>query len=138
MNLTILEQLFGKIMAYFAKINDSNFVEQIISISNLVLGEPLNSFPETESIGVDFISNTLKLSGTWKQTSYNKSFRKNYAGIGFYYDQYLNAFIPPKPFQSWDLNEDTCTWEAPVSRPNENWYWDEETISWKENTNDPN
>ena len=118
MNLTILEQLSGKIMAYFAKINNSNFVEQIISISNLVLGEPLNSFPETESIGVDFISNTLKLKGTWKQTSYNKSFRKNYAGIGFYYDQYLNAFIPPKPFQSWNLNEDTCTWEAPVLRPN--------------------
>ena len=125
-------------MAYFAKINDSGIVEQVISINNSVIGEPLNSFPNTESIGIDFIINTLLLNGVWKQTSYNKSFRKNYAGIGFHYDESRDAFIPPQPFNSWILNDETCLWETPVPRPEGAWYWDEDTISWKEITNDIN
>ena len=82
-----------------------------------------------------------------KRTSYNTRggvhqlggtpFRKNYAGIGYYYDSQRDAFISPKPFPSWVLNEETCLWEAPVSKPDGNWYWDEETTSWKEITNDP-
>lgn len=77
-----------------------------------------------------------------KRTSYNTRggvhqlggtpFRKNYAGIGYYYDSQRDAFISPKPFPSWVLNEETCLWEAPVSKPDGNWYWDEETTSWKE------
>ena len=138
MYLTTLEQLLGRYMAYFAQINDSDIVERVISINNSVLGEPENSFPNTEPIGVDFICNTLLLGGAWKQTSYNKSFRKNYAGIGYIYDSTRDAFIPPKPFNSWILNNETCLWEAPIPRPDGNWYWDEETISWKEITNDIN
>jgi hypothetical protein len=138
MYLTTLEQLLGRYMAYFAQINDSSVVEQVISINNSIIGEPENSFPNTEPIGVDFICNTLLIGGVWKQTSYNKSFRKNYAGIGYTYDSTRDAFIPPKPFNSWILNNETCLWEAPISRPDGNWYWDEETISWKEITNDIN
>ena len=125
-------------MAYFAQINDSDIVEQVISINNSVLGEPANTFPDTEPIGVDFISNILQIPGIWKQTSYNKSFRKNYAGIGYTYDSTRDAFISPKPYPSWILDEESCTWKAPVPKPEGSWYWDEETISWKEITNDPN
>jgi hypothetical protein len=135
---TILEQLSGKVMGYFAHINDLGIVEEVISINNLVLGEPANTFPGTEPIGVDFISNTLQLGGVWKQTSYNKSFRKNYAGIGYSYDSTRDAFIAPKPYASWILDEESCTWKTPIERPEGAWYWDEETISWKEITNDIN
>jgi len=136
--LTTLEQLSGKIMGYFAHINDLGIVEKVISINNLVLGEPANTFPGTEPIGVDFISNTLKFGESWKQTSYNKSFRKNYAGIGYTYDPTRDAFIAPKQYPSWILHEESCTWKAPIEKPEGSWYWDEETISWKEITNDPN
>jgi hypothetical protein len=135
---TIPEQLPGKVMGYFAHINDLGIVEKVISINNSVLGEPSNAFPGTEPIGVDFISNTLQLGGVWKQTSYNKSFRKNYAGIGYTYDSARDAFIAPKPYASWILDEESCTWKAPIERPEGAWYWDEETISWKEITNDIN
>ena len=67
-----------------------------------------------------------------KRTSYNGNIRKNYAGIGYRYDEDLDAFIPPKPFDSWTLNEDTCQWEAPVSHPNDGelYTWNEEAQSW--------
>ena len=68
----------------------------------------------------------------WKQTSYNNNIRKNYAGIGFTYSQDLDAFIPPQPFNSWILNEDTCLWEAPVAYPDDGqiYKWNEQTKSW--------
>ena len=84
------------------------------------------------------------LPGRWVKTSYNTHagvhvlggtpFRKNYAGIGYYYDEERDAFRPPKPFRSWILNDDTCLWEAPVARPTDDKYykWDEETLSWIE------
>ena len=122
-------------MAYFAKINNG-LVECVISVNNSILGEPEKTFPETESIGVDFINNTLGLVGLWKQTSYNANFRKKYAGIGYSFDAEKDAFIPPKPFSSWILNNDTCEWNPPIRRPSGRWYWDEELISWKEITND--
>ena len=90
------------------------------------------------------------LFGTgWVQTSYNthggehpegRPLRKNYAGIGFTYDAVRDAFIPPKPWDSWVLNEDRCRWEAPIPRPDEtyNWIWDEPTLSWVENTSGAN
>ena len=63
----------------------------------------------------------------------SKAFRKNYAGIGYTYDSERDAFIPPKPFNSWVLNEDSCLWDAPVPMPEEGrWTWDEDTVSWKE------
>jgi hypothetical protein len=67
-----------------------------------------------------------------KRTSYNGNIRKNYAGIGFTYDADLDAFIPPKPFDSWLLNEDTANWEAPVPMPEGNYRWDEDSVSWLE------
>lgn len=126
-------------MAYFAKINNSGIVENVISINNCVIMEPENSFPETEPLGVDFILNTLGLDGEWKQTSYNNNFRKHYAGIGYYYDKGLDAFIPPRPYPSWILDTVNCLWQSPIPYPNDgkNYEWDESTISWKEIINDP-
>jgi len=120
-------------MAYFAQLNSSNNVDQIISINNSVLREPEISFPQTELLGQMFISDVLKLPGVWKQTSYNKSFRKNYAGVGYSYDKDRDAFIPPKPFPSWILDEYTCTWNAPVPCPNDgnSYSWDETNQTWK-------
>lgn len=123
-------------MAYFAKINEEGVVESVVSINNFVIGEPEKSFPETELLGVDFILNTLGFDGKWKQTSYNKNFRKNYAGIGYIYDSIRNAFIPPRPFQSWILSESTCLWESPVPYPNDGgmYEWNEQALEWREIT----
>ena len=81
----------------------------------------------------DFID---RLSGTWVQTSYTGSIRKNYAGKGYTYDSVRDAFIPPKPFASWTLNESTCLWQAPVTYPDDgkDYDWNEETSSWDEDT----
>jgi len=85
-------------------------------------------------------------SGTWVQTSYNTQggqhtqggtpLRKNYAGIGHTYDSTRDAFIPPAPYESWVLNEDTCMWEAPVARPDDGkrYFWNEDTTNWVEVT----
>lgn len=81
-------------MAHFAKIED-NVVTQIIVISNEICGEPTLSFPDTENAGLTFIANTLKIAGTWKQTSYNNNFRGVYAGIGFTYDADADVFVAP-------------------------------------------
>jgi hypothetical protein len=69
-----------------------------------------------------------------KRTSYNGNTRKNYAGIGFTYDEGRDAFIPPKPYPSWLLNEDTCQWEAPIPYPDDNliYEWDESVLNWVE------
>ena len=84
-------------MAYFAKLED-NIVVQVIGVSNDVCGEPTLAFPETEPAGRAFIANTLKLEGTWKQTSYNNNFRGVYAGIGYTYDADADVFVaPPAP-----------------------------------------
>ena len=82
-------------MAYFAKL-ENNTVVQVISVSNDVCGEPTLGFPETESAGRAFIANTLKLEGTWKQTSYNHNFRGRYAGIGYTYDPVADEFVAPE------------------------------------------
>ena len=98
---------------------------------------------EQEVNGIDFLT---KLTGypLWKQTSYNTvggfhnnngtPFRKNHAGIGYIYDETRDAFIAPKPFNSWILNEDTCRWEAPVAYPSDNgkYKWNETNLNWEE------
>jgi hypothetical protein len=111
-------------MAHFAKLGVGNIVEQIIVVSN--------DIAITEQAGVDFINKLYNTRDVWKQTSYNNNIRKNYAGIGYSYDQTRDAFIPPKPFNSWILNEDTCLWNAPVLRPEDEnmYYWNELTLSW--------
>ena len=117
-------------MAYFAKLGTGNIVEQVISINNAVITDA--NGVEQEQLGVDFINKLYNTRDVWKQTSYNKNFRKNYAGIGYSYDQTRDAFIAPKPFNSWILNEDTCLWEAPITYPQNNneYKWNEQTKSW--------
>ena len=81
-------------MAHFVKI-ENNFVISVIVISNDVCGEPTLDFPDTEEAGCAFIANTLKLTGTWRQTSFNNNFRGTYAGIGYTYDAVLDEFVAP-------------------------------------------
>ena len=111
-------------MAHFAKLGVGNIVETVIVVSN--------DIATTEQAGVDFINKLYNTRDAWKQTSYNRNFRKNFAGIGYFYDETRDAFIAPKPFNSWILNEDTCIWNAPVAYPNdENSYtWNESTLTW--------
>jgi hypothetical protein len=117
-------------MAHFAKLDENNTVTEVIVVhNNELLDENGN---ESEQKGIDFCISLF--DGTWIQTSYNASIRKNFAGIGFTYDAERNAFIPPKPFASWLLNENTCNWYAPVEMVDTGkaQYWDEETLSWIE------
>ena len=121
-------------MAHFAKLNSENIVEEVLVVSNEVA--------TNEQAGVDFLNNLLKTSDTWKQTSYNTvggvhklggtPFRKNYAGVGYKYDESRDAFIAPKPYNSWTLNETSCLWEAPTPYPNDGnlYIWDEENLRW--------
>lgn len=119
-------------MANFAQLNEKYIVTQVIVVNNETIDNL--PFPESEPMGVAFCQSLLGPTTNWKQTSYNASFRKNYAGIGFTYDQALDAFIPPKPYPSWLLNTTTCQWEAPVPYPNDGktYVWDEATLSWVE------
>jgi hypothetical protein len=130
-------------MAYFAKLGTGNIVENVISINNAVITD--SNGIEQEQLGVDFINKLYNTRDVWKQTSYNNNIRKNFAGIGYQYDQTRDAFIAPKPFNSWILNEDTCIWEAPVAMPeltqeqidNKNYYaWNESIINWELKNNE--
>lgn len=114
-------------MSHFAKVNGLGIVEEVIVAEQ------------------DFID-TLPDASSWVQTSYNTlggihilggtPFRKNYAGIGYKFDAERNAFIPPKPYASWGLNEETCLWEAPTPYPQDGniYNWDENTLTWIEFT----
>jgi hypothetical protein len=117
-------------MAYFAKLGTGNIVEQVISINNSVITD-VNGV-EQEQLGVDFINKLYNTRDVWKQTSYNNNIRKNYAGIGYHYDQTRDAFIPKKPYNSWILNETTCLWESPIPYPQDNnrYNWNETTQNW--------
>ena len=126
-------------MAHFAEIDESNIVIKVNVIAD-----------EHEADGENWCNNFS--GGTWKQTSYNTRggkhyapnsyteedggtpLRKNYAGIGFTYDAVRDAFIPPKPFTSWVIDESTCLWKAPTDCPGDlsDYYWDEPTTSWKQ------
>ena len=118
-------------MAYFAEIDNTNTVTRVLAV------------PDSEQErGQDFLAIDLALGGTWVQTSYNTRggehtnggtpLRKNYAGIGYTYEADRDAFIPPKPFASWLLNEDTCLWDAPTPYPSDGgmYRWDEDTLAW--------
>lgn len=125
-------------MSHFAKLDENNIVTFV------TVGRQ-----EDDGLEAELIART---GDVYRQTSYNtyggihytdgepsddqtKALRKNYAGIGFTYDEERDAFIPPQPFESWVLNEDTCLWEAPVLYPAEsNHTWDEKTTSWIEVT----
>jgi len=107
-------------MAHWAEL-DSNNVVLRVTVGN-------NAEPDE---GYQWLIDNL--GGTWVKTSYNGNIRKNFAGIGFTYDEARDAFIPPKPFASWVLVEETCLWEAPTPYPTDGlaYYWDEETTNWK-------
>jgi hypothetical protein len=112
-------------MAHFAEIDGDNIVTRVLVVPDA-----------QENRGHEYLANDLDLGGTWVQTSYNATIRKNYAGIGYTFDSVRDAFIPPKPYASWVLNEDTCNWDAPVARPEDDkmYSWDEATTSWIEVT----
>ena len=131
-------------MAHFAQLNAKNIVERVLVVND--------NDASTEENGIAFLQSLYGPNETWKQTSYNTRggvhinggtpFRKNYACIGYKYDADKDAFIPPQPFASWSLNETTCLWEAPLTKPNGDYYWDEDayqadnTTGWVEVTND--
>jgi hypothetical protein len=111
-------------MAHFAELDENNIVTRVLVTDN--------DFPNE---GYDWLVETF--GGTWVQTSYNATIRKNFAGFGFSYDEARDAFIPPKPFESWLLNEETCNWEAPKPYPTDGklYNWDEESQEWIEYVN---
>jgi hypothetical protein len=107
-------------MSHWAEIDESNIVTRVL-VGN-------NSEPDE---GEAFMNS---LGGTWVKTSYNGNIRKNYAGIGYSYDSERDAFVPPKPFDSWTLDEETCRWEAPVAYPTDGkvYSWNEDITNWEE------
>lgn len=117
-------------MAHFAKLDENNNVLGVHVVANDVI--TVNGV-ESEQAGIDFLTN-LHGHAKWKQTSYNGNFRKHYAGVGYTYDSIKDAYIPPKPFNSWNLNNDTCIWESPIPYPTDGatYTWDETTTSWIE------
>ena len=135
-------------MAHFAKLGTGNIVTRVTVVSN--------DIATTEQAGINFLNTLHKTNDVWKQTSYNTQggvhklggtpFRKNYAGMGYSYDEDRDAFIPPQRYRGWVLNETTCQWEAPISYPetttqnltdedgnptNDIYYWNEELLDWK-------
>jgi len=107
-------------MAHFAELDENNIVTRVL-VTN-------NDFPNQ---GYDWLVDNF--GGTWIQTSYNGNIRKNYAGIGYTYDAARDAFISPKPYESWLLVEETCQWEAPVPYPDDGlmYSWSEEVTDWE-------
>lgn len=110
-------------MAHFAELDANNVVLRVLVTDN--------DDPNGDE-GYQWLLDTF--GGTWIKTSYNGSIRKNYAGIGYTYDEVLDAFIAPKPLPSWVLNEETARWQAPIAKPEDGliYTWDEETLSWIE------
>ena len=115
-------------MAHFAELSPDNIVLRVIVVGNPDTADA--SGVEKEHIGAAFCERLL--GGVWVQTSYNGNIRKNYAGIGYAYDAARDAFIPPQPYLSWVINEDTCLWEPPIPMPEEGrpYQWDENAGSW--------
>ncbi len=128
-------------MAHFAKINSNGIVEEVTTVANEVLHD--SNGIEQEVNGVNFLTE-LTGHALWKQTSYNTyggvhklggtPLRKNYASIGWTYDENKDAFIPPKPYNSWVYNENTADWDPPVERPDESTLTDNQCIHWNEST----
>ena len=118
-------------MAHFAQIDNNNIVINIIVVHNNELLDQDGN--ESELKGIDFCKSLFGQDTKWIQTSYNSNFRKDYAGIGYTYDETRDAFILPKPYNSWVLNEDTCRWEAPISIPTDGkaYTWNEEILNWE-------
>jgi len=131
-------------MAHFAKIDENNVVTQVIVVDNKDITDP-HTGQEDEILGIAFCKKLL--GGNWVQTSYNNNLRVRYAGIGYTYNRALDAFVPPKPFESWVLNNETADWESPVgpapalteeeTSAFSRYEWDEENGAWKLVTPEP-
>ena len=121
-------------MAHFAELDSSNIVLRVLVVANDMIKD--NQENEQEQIGIDFLKSLFGSDSIWKQTSYNGNMRKNYAGIGYSYDEQRDAFIPPQPYASWSLNETTCLWNSPIPMPQDDkhYIWDEAITSWVEIT----
>jgi hypothetical protein len=125
-------------MAHFCRLDENNIVTQVIVVANEDTSD--SNGVEVEEIGVAFCKKLLGADTRWVQTSYNNNFRVRYAGIGYSFSEELDAFIPPKPFESWVLNEETADWESPIGPAPElteeeietfSFYrWDEENQEW--------
>jgi hypothetical protein len=121
-------------MAYYAFLNENNFVTSVIS------GVDEDIYQNDNGVMVGGSSENWEIwygkfrGQNCKRTSYNGKIRKNYAGIGYYYDSIRDAFIPPKPFPSWTLNEQSCLWQSPILYPNDGkmYQWNEEIGNWEE------
>ena len=122
-------------MAHFAQLDENNVVTQVIVVSNNELLDANGQ--EREELGVAFCQRLF--GGNWKQTSYNHNLRVRYAGIGYSYNSDLDAFVPPKPYDSWTLNNTTASWDAPKAMPSDHgtgdpikhYYWNEEAQDWE-------
>ena len=114
-------------MAHFAELDENDVVLRVIVVPDI-----------QEHRGQEFCADDLGLGGTWVQTSYNGTMRKNFAGIGATFDRRRDAFIAPQPYPSWTLSEQTCQWEAPVAYPTDGvmYVWDETVTNWKAIVND--
>lgn len=117
-------------MAYFAELDAANIVTRVVAISNSDILDEHGD--ESEAVGIAFCQSLYGAETIWRQTSYNGSFRKNYAGTGYRYDADLDAFIGPQPYLSWSLNTTTCQWEAPKPYPQDGrvYWWDESLLRW--------
>ena len=116
-------------MAHFAELDENNTVLRVVVVDNRDTSD--KSGVEREHIGCAHLEKIL--GGIWRQTSYNATFRKNYAGIGYSYDPQRDAFIPPKPFASWVLDEQSCLWQAPIPAPTDGqqYTWNEDNQTWQ-------
>ena len=120
-------------MAHYAKLGLTSKVVSVHVVNNDVITDVDGK--ESEQLGIDFLYNLYNYP-FWVQTSYNSTFRKNFASVGYKYDDDLDAFIPPKPYASWTLVEDTCQWKPPTDYPDDGkmYEWHEDTTSWVEVT----
>jgi len=131
-------------MAHFARIDENNVVTQVIVVDNKDTTDP-HTGQEDEILGIAFCKKLL--GGNWVQTSYNGNFRKRYAGLGYSYNKELDAFVTPKPFESWVLNNETADWESPIGPAPElteeqkesfaHYVWNEENTEWNLVTPEP-
>ena len=117
-------------MAHFAEIDSEGTVQRVLVLSNKIITQ---DGEEVEELGTAYLQNMFP-DTDWVQTSYNDNFRKRYAGKGMKYDVERDAFIPPQPFPSWLLNEESLSWEAPFPMPDDDkhYQWSEESKSWVE------
>jgi hypothetical protein len=119
-------------MAYFAELDQNMVILRVVVVNNDTIDNL--PFPESEPIGIAFCQSLFGDDTIWKQTSFNASFRKNFACTSKSYDPYLDAFVSPKPdcVPSWIFDTTTCRWIPPIPYPSDgkNYQWDEATLSW--------